>query len=147
MVTPKKPNPKKFVPPVKGERRGGRQKGTPNKKNAYKQALEKVTKAHKERGTNKAKSTDVVTGLEHDAEGFVLGPEYGQTPLEFLTGLMLDRRQPTAFRAAAAKDIAPYVHAKLATVTVKGDAAQPLVTHSMDKADFAKIAKKVAKDI
>lgn len=112
----------------------GRPKGSVGKKTVYKQALERVKAEVKSKGGNPENKKE-------------LGPVYGKTPLEFMLAVMADRKMPTGFRAAAAKDAAPYVHPKLATVTVQGNPNQPVATHNMDTAEFKAIAKKMAKDI
>jgi hypothetical protein len=66
-----------------GERRGGRQKGTPNKKTALKNAL-----------FNAAASSPITR------------------PLEFILGLMRDPKVPTDLRLDMAVAAAPFVHSK-----------------------------------
>src|ERR1700722_6766235 len=81
-----------------GERRGGRQKGTRNKRESLRQqAIEQA----------------------------------GVTPLEFMLNIMGNASNPTLMRLDAAKSAAPYVHARLQSVTLAGDRENPLV-HSMD---------------
>lgn len=110
---PKPKGPKGFQPGHK--KMGGKKKGTPNKKTLYKQTVEKL-----EARAKQAKAAGVnEDGQEVDEHGRVLGPIYGMTPLEFMIGVMHDRTMPTGFRASAAKDAAPYIHPKLATVEVK----------------------------
>ena len=50
----------------------------------------------------------------------------GILPLDFLLGLMRDPAQNAATRLTAAISAAPYVHPKLATTTLKGDADAPV---------------------
>ena len=95
---------------------GGMKKGGKRKKTIYQETVAKLEEQHKAREALVAKT---VNGIDYDKDGNVLGPDYGQTPLEFMLGLMRDRRAPTAFRAAAAKDAAPYQHPKLASIEVK----------------------------
>lgn len=45
----------------------------------------------------------------------------GETPLDFLLGVMRDAAAEMATRIDAAKAVAPYVHPKLASVEHKGD--------------------------
>jgi hypothetical protein len=52
--------------------------------------------------------------------------EFEGSPLDFMLNVMKDKKAPTAFRFQAAKECAPYLHAKLASVTVKGDPKAPL---------------------
>jgi hypothetical protein len=66
-----------------GERRGGRQKGTPNKSTVLKKAA------------LSAASADPTT-----------------TPLQFLLGVMQDRTAPTGLRVQVARAAAPLVHGK-----------------------------------
>ena len=54
----------------------------------------------------------------------------GQTPLDFMLSVMQDNNQKTSLRMQAAVAAAPYVHAKLSSVEVKGDPAQPLQVQS-----------------
>ena len=100
-----------------GERRGGRQKGTPNKRTAVRKQVEELTK------------------------------QYGVMPLEFLIEVMKDKNLPLAYRIDAAKSAAPYTAPKLATIVHKGDISAPLVTANMSKKEFQDIATKVVKDI
>ena len=55
----------------------------------------------------------------------------GVTPLEFMLNIMGNASNPTLMRLDAAKSAAPYVHARLQSVTLAGDRENPLV-HSMD---------------
>ncbi len=50
----------------------------------------------------------------------------GITPLEFMLQIMRNPANEPADRLDAAKSAAPYVHAKLANVTVVGDPDNPL---------------------
>jgi len=50
----------------------------------------------------------------------------GLTPLEYMLSILRDEAQPHDARMDAAKSAAPYVHAKLASVEVKGDEEKPL---------------------
>lgn len=95
---------------------GGMKKGTKRKKTIYQETVARLEEQQAKREALVAKT---VNGIDYDKDGNVLGPDYGQTPLEFMLGLMRDRRAPTAFRAAAAKDAAPYQHPKLASIEVK----------------------------
>ena len=49
-----------------------------------------------------------------------------QTPVELMVQLMQDTTRDVAFRLDAAKAVAPYMHAKLSSIEVKGDANNPL---------------------
>src|SRR5512133_1141967 len=69
-----------------GERRGGRQRGTPNKSTALKKAA------------LSAASADPTI-----------------TPLQFLLGVMRDENAPTGLRVQVARAAAPLVHGKLRT--------------------------------
>ncbi len=79
-----------------GERRGGREKGTPNKATAALRAL----------------AADLMTA--------------GESPLDFLTRVYRDERHPIDLRVEAAGKAAPYVHPKLATVTLQGEDESPV---------------------
>jgi len=57
------------------------------------------------------------------AKGAAMG---GITPLEYLLSVMRNENATDAARTDAAKAAAPYVHPKLATMTLKGDADAPL---------------------
>ncbi len=51
----------------------------------------------------------------------------GLTPLDYLLEVMRDTGKELGDRLDAAKAAAPYVHAKLATITVGGDKDNPLL--------------------
>ena len=57
-----------------------------------------------------------------------LDPAY--SPLAFLLGIMQDEAQPTNLRYQCAVAAAPYMHSKLSSVEVKGDASRPLQVQS-----------------
>ena len=76
-----------------GERRGGRQKGTPNKSTVLKTAA------------LSAASADPTT-----------------TPLQFLLGVMRDPKAPTELRVQVARAAAPLVHGKLKIASVENPA-------------------------
>jgi len=57
-----------------------------------------------------------------------LSPE--TSPLAFLLAVMQDEKQDHRDRVQCAIAAAPYVHARLASVEVKGDAVQPLRVES-----------------
>jgi len=127
----------------------GRKPGSRNKRTIYKELVQKTAQERYDKALAEGRIDD--EGNERDENGRVLGPVYGKTPLEFMLGIMNDRRMPTGFRAGAAKDAAPYVHPKLANVTVKGDPNNPLrnenVNTTLTKEEFTKITKKVLKEI
>lgn len=52
--------------------------------------------------------------------------ESGITPLDFMLQIMRDESAERSDRLDAAKAAAPYVHAKLANVTVSGDENNPV---------------------
>ncbi len=52
----------------------------------------------------------------------------GVTPLEFLLNTMRDETRDYALRLTAARDAAPYVHPKLASVEHKGNEDHPVKT-------------------
>jgi hypothetical protein len=81
-----------------GERRGGRQKGTPNKASARRETLV--------------------------AEG-------GATPLDYLLSVMRDENRDGRDRLEAAKAAAPYVHPKLAAMTLAGNKDAPPVKYTI----------------
>lgn len=76
-----------------GQRFGGKKKGTKNKKTIIKEQLEKV----------KASA----------APGDLL------TPLQFMLGVVNNKKMPMRFRGDMAKNAAPYVHPKLVAITAK----------------------------
>lgn len=120
-MAPKKPTPPP-VPPKRrgalpGERRGGRTKGTPNKRTAYRREQEAKHKARYEKAAAEGRINE--DGYEVDEHGRVLGPVFGTTPLDFMRAVMNDRSMPVGFRMDAAHKVAPYIHPKLATVEVK----------------------------
>ena len=65
---------------------GGRQKGTPNKRTAERQAAIAAIKAS------------------------------GKSPIDFFNDLLKNEEAPLELRFSAAKELAPYVHPKLASV-------------------------------
>lgn len=86
----------------KGQKTGGRQAGTLNKRTLELQALAQSEPA-------------------------------ADSPLEFLTSVYRNASNDLDLRVDAAAKAAPYVHPKLATVTVKGDEDNPLkVVHRID---------------
>jgi hypothetical protein len=140
--TPPKLPPKKKGGPQPGS---GRKPGTKNRRTVYQEQRDKVIAAAKRKARGESRVNE--NGMEVDEHGRELGPDYGDSPMDFLLGIMRDKKQPTAFRAQAAKDIAPYIHPKLATVTVKGTPDAPITTKELSDADFDKIARKVVKDV
>jgi hypothetical protein len=50
----------------------------------------------------------------------------GLTPLDYMLTILRDIAQDQAVRLDAAKSAAPYIHPKLATTTLKGDADAPV---------------------
>src|SRR6476660_8793988 len=69
-----------------GERRGGRKKGTPNKRTAERQAMLAAIKAS------------------------------GNDPISFFADLLRNEQAPLELRFQAAKELAPYTHPKLASI-------------------------------
>ena len=87
-----------------GERRGGRQKGTKNKRT---------------RESVRQKALEI--------------EKTGVSPLDFLLGVMGSDDNPPMMRLDAAKAAAPYVHARLQAVTIAGDPDNPLrQEHTID---------------
>lgn len=91
-----------------GERRGGRKPGTPNKIRAVQ--------------------------VEFQASAAASARIAGITPLEFMLDLMRDESNPKGMRFEAAKASAPYIHARLSSVQVSGDADKP-IEHNVTIAD------------
>jgi len=50
----------------------------------------------------------------------------GCTPLDYLLGVMRNPREDPEDRLSAAISAAPYIHPRLATTTLKGDADAPV---------------------
>ena len=69
-----------------GERRGGRKKGTPNKRTAERQAVLAAIKAS------------------------------GKDPISFFADLLRNEQAPLELRFQAAKELAPYTHPKLTSI-------------------------------
>ena len=82
---------------AKGEKTGGRRRGTPNKSTSAK------------------------------AKKAVAIAESGLTPLEYLLSVMRDENEDLPMRVDAAKAAAPYVHPKLANIAVSGNPDSPIV--------------------
>jgi hypothetical protein len=91
-----------------GERRGGRKPGTPNKAHAHE--------------------------AEFRRRVLLDARAAGVTPLEFMLALMRDEENPKGMRFEAAKAAAPYIHARLSSVQVSGDADKP-IEHNVTVAD------------
>lgn len=99
----------------KGLRLGGRQKGTPNK----------------------ATTAAALKAAEIAAKGV--------TPLEYLLGVMRDKRSSADERLEAAKAAAPYVHPKLASVEMRAEmthvieqpVAEPVTLEEAERAYLA----------
>lgn len=70
----------------------------------------------RKRGSLSKKTTEIA----------VRAMEQGISPLEFMLNVLRDKSQPFDARYAAAKDSAPYVHAKLAAVEHSGDKDNPI---------------------
>jgi hypothetical protein len=68
----------------------------------------------------------------------------GQTPLDYLLGVMRSKATPEAMRLDAAKAAAPYVHPKLSSVELKGDPENP-VEQRVTVVDEKQVAAAVAK--
>src|SRR5436305_1516540 len=79
-----------------GERRGGRQKGTSNKRMAELHAL----------------AVDMMAT--------------GASPLDFLTRVYRDETLAMDLRIDAAAKVAPYLHPRLSATTLSGDAEGPI---------------------
>lgn len=71
----------------------------------------------------------------------------GLTPLEFMLNVMRDHKLHVNTRLQAARDAAPYVHARLQTVTLKGDPANPLATTELTPAQYRDIVVDALKKI
>ena len=69
-------------------------------------------------GTRNKKTREQVEAIEKS----------GLTPLEYLLSVLRDDARETVERMDAAKAAAPYCHARLSNVEVKGDVDAPLVT-------------------
>lgn len=112
MTKPLPPDvPRKRKGALPGERRGGKAKGTPNKRTVAREAILKVptTKLTKKQAREAGKKPDIDNGL---------------TPLEFLTSIYRSKatgknRIPLSYQVDAAKAAAPYVHAKKIAVVSK----------------------------
>jgi len=68
----------------------------------------------------------------------------GQTPLDYLLGVMRSKATPEAMRLDAAKAAAPYVHPKLSSVELKGDPENP-VEQRVTVVDEKQVAAAVAR--
>ena len=70
----------------------------------------------------------------------------GLTPLEFLVEVMRNVEHEYYVRIDAAKAAAPYIHPKLSSVLVKGDADEPLEVHHTVDAFTSRIARLSARN-
>ena len=59
--------------------------------------------------------------------------ESGVTPLEFMLAMMRDEANEPRDRLSAAVAAAPYVHAKLANITLSGDADNPVAVTQVER--------------
>jgi hypothetical protein len=104
-----------------GERRGGRKKGTRNKRTvAMLEALGQVVAGSSAPGAGAPQAAD--QGEPAPSKGdfhLVLAPDV--TPLNFFLTLMKMDDAPLELRFDAAKAAAPYVHPKLTSIDHKGD--------------------------
>ena len=57
----------------------------------------------------------------------------GMTPLEFMTAVYRNERLPLFVRLQAAIQAAPYIHARLASVTVKNEGSERIVVYGGPK--------------
>lgn len=71
----------------------------------------------------------------------------GLTPLEYMLGVMRNKRNDRDTRLDAAAKAAPYVHPKLASIVHKGDSKQPVIVAAMSAKTFETIARKVASEV
>lgn len=71
----------------------------------------------------------------------------GLTPLEFMLNVMRDAKLSVLTRLQAARDAAPYVHARLQSITVKGDPSQPLATTELTPEQYRDVVIKALKSI
>lgn len=129
----------------KSGNRRGRRLGSKNKRNQFQQRLAELQDAKAAYEAQIAR-IDPKTGVKYDKFGNVLGEFYGETPLEFMLAVMRDPRQPSAFRFQAAKESAPYRHAKLASIEVKSknlnvDATKGKKGHDLTAEEAAKVYK------
>ena len=67
----------------------------------------------------------------------------GETPLEYLLGVMRNPKTSAARRLDAAKAAAPYVHARLSAMTMKNDGDEPFKVELSDAR--SSLAEKIAR--
>ena len=72
--------------------------------------------AGRPRGSRNRKTVETTKAVESS----------GLTPLDFMLQLMRDEGQPLPMRQDAAKNAAPYVHARLAAVELSGKGGGPV---------------------
>jgi hypothetical protein len=85
---------------AKGRKTGGRQKGTPNKNNQVRMLALKESKAS------------------------------GKDPVTFFAEILRNEGAPLDIRFQAAKELAPYVHPKLASIEARTGGAPPSARRS-----------------
>lgn len=108
-----------------GRRAGsGRPKGAPTKGPQGKAARETAIKAQVE-----------------------LAEYTGLTPLEFMLNTMRDVKLDIGTRLMAARDAAPYVHARLQAITIKGDANAPIATSTLTPSQYREIVTEALRKI
>lgn len=71
----------------------------------------------------------------------------GLTPLEFMLNTMRDPKLDIGTRLMAARDAAPYVHARLQAITIKGDPTAPVATSTLTPAQYREIVTEALRKI
>jgi hypothetical protein len=71
----------------------------------------------------------------------------GVTPLEYMLSVMRNHKLDVTVRLTAARDAAPYVHAKLQSITVKGDPNSPLHNVQLTPNEYQSIVTEALKKI
>ncbi len=102
------------------------------------------------RGKGQYNDPDLHVGRKRDKkiEAQVELAEYtGLTPLEFMLNTMRNPKLDITTRLQAARDAAPYVHAKLQSITVKGDPNAPMATTELTPAQYRDIVTKALSSI
>lgn len=71
----------------------------------------------------------------------------GLTPLEYMLSVMRNGKLTVDTRLVAARDAAPYVHARLQSVTLKGDLTSPLAAIDLTPEQYRAIVTDALKKI
>lgn len=100
------------------------------------------------KGVSKVKGPKNLTERKEAIASQIELAEYtGLTPLEFMLNTMRNGKLDITTRLQAARDAAPYVHAKLQSIMIKGNPNEPVSTVSLTPAQYRDIVTKALQTI